>query len=531
MEKAWRKIDAIFHALQTEKGKKILSPHYGSDLSLINRRASLLRETVSLFHRIHPDEEEIYLLRVPARINLMGVHIDHRGGWCNYVPIARETVFCFSPRQDDRIVADNIDAHYPSVTFSIGQEIPPERRGNWLQFLQSASITRGDWSNYLKAGALKLQDCFADIPLRGINAAIGGDIPPGSGLSSSSSLVVGITMALREANHLSLSNAEMVDICGAGEWYVGTRGGAGDHSAMLLGVRNCVTHTGFLPLTWEHFPFPDGYNVILAHCGKEAAKASGARLTFNARIAAYEIAFLLFKEQYPAWKDRLHYLRDISPETLVAGWGEIYEALKKIPISATRYELLNSYPALQEDFERIFSLYGEAEDLPLRDVLLFGIAECDRAKRFPQLLREGRIAEAGELMYISHGGDRVSVWKNGEPQPYCCEAGDERIDEWAQSARFSPNDSRQAAAYRPGGYRCSLPELDRMVDRCRELEGVAGAGLTGAGLGGSILVLTKEEYLKKTAEKLKALIASWTENEPLVEICQPAAGAGYIEAL
>ncbi|MEW6235929.1 MAG: galactokinase family protein [Candidatus Omnitrophota bacterium] len=524
-----QKIDVIISALQNESGRKILFPHYGSDFSLVSRRASLLGKTVSFFRQTYPDKKELYLLRVPARINLMGVHIDHRGGWCNYVPIARETFFCFSPRQEDRISANNIDPHYHDVAFSMGQEIPPEQRGNWLQFLQSASLTRGDWGNYLKAGALKLQDRFADMSLRGIDATIGGDIPPGSGLSSSSSLVVGITMALQQANRLTLSNAELVDICGSGEWYVGTRGGAGDHSAMLLGERNCVAHTGFMPLTCQHYPFPEGYNVILAHCGKEAAKASGARKTFNARIAAYEIAFLLFREQHPAWRERLHYLRDISPEALDAGWEEIYQALKEIPLKASRNQLLKSYPALEEDFDRIFNLYGETEDLPLREVLLFGIAECDRAKRFPQLLREGKIGEAGELMYISHDGDRVSVWKNGISRPYRFDAGDERIDEWAESARRSLDDFRQAAAYRPGGYRCSIPELDRMVDRCRELEGVAGAGLTGAGLGGSILALTKEEYAKKTAEELKALIASWTEGEPLVEICQPAAGAGYIE--
>ena len=50
--------------------------------------------------------------------------------------------------------------------------------------LQSA----GDWVNYVKGAALRLQHRFPDRPLRGMDAFVIGNIPVGAGLSSSSAL-------------------------------------------------------------------------------------------------------------------------------------------------------------------------------------------------------------------------------------------------------------------------------------------------------------------------------------------------------
>ena len=47
-----------------------------------------------------------------------------------------------------------------------------------------------------------------------------------------------------------------------------------------------------------------------------------------------------------------------------------------------------------------------------------------------------------------------------------------------------------------GGYRCSTEELDELVDIARKAPGVAGACLTGAGLGGCILVLVRKENVE-----------------------------------
>ncbi|RJP23468.1 MAG: hypothetical protein C4527_20410 [Candidatus Omnitrophota bacterium] len=79
-----------------------------------------------------------------------------------------------------------------------------------------------------------------------------------------------------------------------------------------------------------------------------------------------------------------------------------------------------------------------------------------------------------------------------------------------------------------GGYRCSLPKMDRLVDRCKELEGVLGAGLTGAGLGGSILVFVRSDASTRVLTALREMIARGVEPEPTMELCRPCAGAAFL---
>ena len=61
------------------------------------------------------------------------------------------------------------------------------------------------------------------------NALTAGNIPIAAGLGSSSALVVASAEALVRINHLDFTPEEFITICGTAEWYVGTRGGFGDH--------------------------------------------------------------------------------------------------------------------------------------------------------------------------------------------------------------------------------------------------------------------------------------------------------------
>ena len=52
---------------------------------------------------------------------------------------------------------------------------------------------------------------------------------------------------------------------------------------------------------------------------------------------------------------------------------------------------------------------------------------------------------------------------------------------------------RAQLVWQPGRYACSLPMIERMVDAATATEGVAGAQLAGAGLGGCLMVLVRRE--------------------------------------
>ncbi|NLN29198.1 MAG: galactokinase, partial [Firmicutes bacterium] len=75
----------------------------------------------------------------------------------------------------------------------------------------------------------------------------------------------------------------------------------------------------------------------------------------------------------------------------------------------------------------------------------------------------------------------------------------------------------------PGGYACSTPEIDEMVDLSLQVPGVLGAQLSGAGLGGCIMVLVRSEAKEQAKQVLterfympRGLTPQITESTPVM---------------
>ena len=185
-------------------------------------------------------------------------------------------------RREDGIVAgSNLDPRFQSFHFSLAERIPAPGARPWPDYLERVSIEPGHWSNYLAAGIVRLQDIFPDKRFGGMDWRIGGDIPQGAGVSSSSALVVCSLLATRSLENLPLEDSELVERAGEAEWYVGTRGGMGDHASILLSRRSRVASIGFMPLSWSYGNLPASARVILAHSGLAAQKAEGAKGGFQ----------------------------------------------------------------------------------------------------------------------------------------------------------------------------------------------------------------------------------------------------------
>lgn len=506
--------------------KSQLTSYYGKDTGFVEERLKAYREVVKEFIRVYGENRECLIVRTPARINLLGLHIEHRGGYINCMLIGREIILVAGGRNDDRIELHNIEKEkYPPRAFSIDEEFPPRKRGNWLRFIQERAIKQGDWSNYVRAAVFGLQNRFPEKNLRGIELVLGSSIPSSSGLSSSSAIVVATSLAVIEFNRLTLSREELTLLCGEAEWFVGTRGGAGDHGTMLIGKKGEIAHMRFFPLVNQLVPFPSGYKIVMANSLKEVQKAKEAKDIFNEKVATYEIGLLLIKKHFPQYQDRVQYLRDVNNQNLNINLMELYQAVKTLPEKITRSDIWRKLPHCKEKLENIFSTHREPpKGYKVRQVFLYGLAECNRAEICVDFLRKGDMDTFGQLMYISHDGDRVVKftseggkvrWDNTVPDQYI-----ERLIEDLRSG--VPERIEQAQLYRqPGGYGCSIEELDALVDISRGVEGVKGAGLTGAGLGGCVLIIVQEDKAEK-------LIAS-LENEyyrprklPLAaEVCIP----------
>lgn len=420
-------------------------------------------------------DKKVVITRSPGRVNLMGRHIDHRGGGINVMATDKDIVFVSASRDDDMVNITNIDSAFPDRTFSIGRVLGEKKYDKWLDYLDDERVVRelqesgGCWSNYVKSAVIRVQ-FDNEMPLCGMDMAASGTIPVAAGLSSSSSIVVSTMEAVVALNCLNISDKDFITLCGEGEWFVGSRGGAGDHAAMKCGKADRIVHLGFKPFeVGENAEFSDKYAVIVANSMIKAKKSEGSKDKFNAKVAAYEFALMLIKRLYPEYG--FAEFRDLAK---VRPYSKIYDILKSIPETMTRGGIKMMLPEYSDRIKQIFMSHVDPEVYDLRAVSLYGISECVRADRCMQLLREGKYTELGEMMKISHNGDRLTDLK----------VTDEMLD------KLSKENADVALQY--GAYDCSTPEIDYLCDTLNETDGVLGSELVGAGLGGCVVALVEK---------------------------------------
>jgi len=327
---------------------RALTAIYGDEPEELARKVALCRLALETFRSAYGRDARPFIVHSAGRVNLLGMHIDHRGGFTN--PIAVKEMFLVAePREDDRVVLRNVESdRYPDAEFSIREELPEGGVGNWDAWTQALAAERaragraGHWSDYVKAAVLYLQHLHTgpggefEPPLRGMNVAVHGDIHPAAGLSSSSGLVVAAAEACAHINALTMTPMELVDACAMAEWYVGTRGGGGDQAAIKFGRLDHIMHIGSFPTCVDWIPFPSRYRIVLANSLKKAEKSAGARDLFNQRVACYVFGLLLLRCNFPEYADRMEHLRDVNPETLSVSEADIYRMLASLPVRATR---------------------------------------------------------------------------------------------------------------------------------------------------------------------------------------------------
>jgi len=538
----WREAFALLRegAEGREEGlRDALRESYGEARDLFAERLESYRRLLEYGSNLLGEAEPVFLVRSPGRLNAMGRHIDHQGGHCNLMTIGFETLMLVGPRRDDRIRLFNLDrAQFGDSELSIDELVRQLPWDDWLSLVNSDKVSSmlqsvgGHWSQYVMAAVLRLQKRFNDRRLFGMDLVVSGDVPPAAGLSSSSSIVVGVAEAAIAVNDLDTSPAQFVDLCGEGEWFVGTRGGSADHAAVKLGKTGEIIRVSFFDFAIEEtVPLPQDWVMVVCDSGIRAEKSGGARNQFNHRVSCYRIGLALIRRAFPKISPLIEHLRDLSAEKLGLPSSWIYEMLLHLPERATAAELRQLLP--DAELDPLLATHETPADgvYPIRGVVLYGLAECERASRFTRLLREKRIDEIGEMMCVSHDGDRVSRFgPDGSQEAFLAptSSGHLRglIDDLGSG---EPARVKRAQLHRQSGsYRCSLPEIDRMVDLSSAVPGVAGAQIAGAGLGGCMMVLAHVDAVEALRRELTARYYQPAGRPPRILVCRPVAGAGIL---
>ena len=240
--------------------------------------------TLEAFAERYAADRSVLVIRSTGRVNLLGTHIDHRGGSVNPMTI-KHMWLVVEPRDDDLVLAKNIESNdFPDEQFSISQCLPAgEKVENWDTWCHDEFEKRKhdpsiSWSNYIRAAVLYLQHLntkddgsFAPA-LKGMNMMVYGNIPRAAGLSSSSALVMITAEAVIRINSLDIKPADFVEHWGFAEWYVGTRGGCSDHAAIIYGRPHTILHITAFPLSVNEASLPAGYCFVLANSDIKAKK-------------------------------------------------------------------------------------------------------------------------------------------------------------------------------------------------------------------------------------------------------------------
>jgi N-acetylgalactosamine kinase len=227
----------------------------------------------------------------------------------------------------------------------------------------------------------------------------------------------------------------------------------------------------------------------------------------------------------------MQHLRDVNPEALGVSPAEVYRAVRRLPPRLSRRSAARLLPESQEALEELFATHANVGPYRLRDVALFGIAECRRSDRFAAQLRQRKLENVGTLMRISHDGDRVVRHGRGFPAGHRPSYSDAVLDRLIRDAA-SEDPARKASAAlwaQPGRYACSTEEIDLIVDLASAVPGVVGAQLTGAGLGGCAMVLVRGQGLRPL---MSALRKGYYRPRKLpfdVHVCRPVAGSGILK--
>lgn len=207
-------------------------------------------------------------ISAPGRVNLIGEHIDYHNLPVLPIAMQRRIRIAFRPRADRRIRA--VSEGYGVREFDWEPKLAPSGSGDWVNYVKAAAqAVEGRWSL-----------------ARGIDAAIVSDLPPAAGLSSSSAVLTGFTLALLQANGVHATFEELMDILPDGEQFVGTRGGGMDHAAVLACKPGSALLIHFAPISISQVPIPEGWAFLVAHSLTTAEKSGAIRAEYNSRRTA-----------------------------------------------------------------------------------------------------------------------------------------------------------------------------------------------------------------------------------------------------
>ncbi|XP_028753602.1 galactokinase isoform X2 [Neltuma alba] len=418
-----------------------LEPVYGEGSQLEEARIrfdNLKSKFLTIFG--HPPE---VCARSPGRVNLIGEHIDYEGYSVLPMAIRQDTIVAIRINEDERIirVANVNDEKYTTCTYPADPN-------------QELDLRNHKWGHYFICGY------------------------KGSGLSSSSALVCSSLIAIMTAFGVNFPKKQIAQVSCECERHVGTQSGGMDQAISVMAKIGFAELIDFNPLRATDLQLPAGGTFVIAHSLAESQKAVTAAKNYNNRVVECRLASIVLGIKLGMKPEeaisRVKTLSDV--EGLCLSFANSHKSSD--PVLAVK-EFLKEEPYTAEEIENIteeklasffssnpayLNVVKVAEHYKLHQRATHVYSEAKRVHAFQEIVssnlsQEEMLMKLGDLMNESH---------------YSCSVL----------------------------YECSCPELEELVNICRE-NGALGARLTGAGWGGCAVALVKESMVPHFILNLK----------------------------
>jgi galactokinase len=294
-----------------------------------------------------------HLSHAPGRVNLIGEHTDYNGGFVLPCAIDFQTLVALRARSDDQVQVMALNAEDAIDRFQLGPAIRKQAGMPW------ANYVRGVFEVLRQAGH----------PLSGVDIAIVGNIPQGTGLSSSASLEVALLAGLCDLNHIHAVPTQWAQWAQRAEnHFVGTQCGIMDMWISATAQADCASLLDCRSLASETCHVPDGLEVVIINSNIRRGLVGSE---YNLRRQQCEQAARHFGASS---------LRDVSLAQLLAARG----AMDPVVFARARHILtenartLRMAQALRDDSVHLISSLMAESQASMRDDFAITVPAIDQ---------------------------------------------------------------------------------------------------------------------------------------------------------
>lgn len=326
----------------------------------------------------------------PGRVNLIGEHTDYNGGHVFPCALTIGTYAVARLRADDKLCLYSMNFEDSGVGESTLGAIEEK--------------TAGDWRNYPK-GIVWAFGKKGYVVDKGLDILFYGNIPNGSGLSSSASIEVLTGFILKELFGFDVTNQDLALIGQFSEnQYNGVNCGIMDQFAIAMGKKDSAIFLDTADLSYEYAPIVlDGAKIVILNTNKKRGLGDSK---YNERRSECEAALAALQA-----KLNIRSLGELTEEEFEANKALIGDEVKIRRAKHAVYENQRTIKAVKALQEKDLALFGRlmiASHDSLRDDYEVTGVELDTLVE-EALKQEGTIG--ARMTGAGFGGCAVSIVK------------------------------------------------------------------------------------------------------------------------